>query len=366
MSIGGNGIFTLKQSTLNVKSHSNSSQTVISLAIPNTAVNVVLSGNNTTFNLNTFPSVINVSSLTNLTINSNSVANTYSYNITPIFGSSILLTLSFLDSNLQFSNSGGGGNSTPFGLPLLFNDGFESGDLTHTQNSISWASSGSTVVSNLNSNGGTRSLKYTFASGATSTAEQRFDLGQPYVELVLMFDLYYPDGTESYGGAAFAEGPSNPNNNKFFRLWRGTQSDGNNGYDTFDTKTGASTLRNNTGNNRATLIQEYGKNLGGVGEFGSGSQADAGSFSSFVTLTDLGHWMNVQIHVQAATSAGNNGIIETWKNGTKIMSANNLDIYPSGGDAKNGFDFGYLLGFADSGFVSTTILFIDNVKIYGR
>jgi hypothetical protein len=251
-------------------------------------------------------------------------------------------------------------------LPLLFSDDFSSGDLSHTQNGISWASSTRTAVSSDNSKGGPYSLKFTF--DANSDAEQRFALGTVRTELMLTFDLYIPTGTEAYGGAAYAIPDVNPNNNKLLRLWRGDQSDGNDGYSQFWVKAGASTTRNGSGGAEiARLIQEYGKSGGGVGQFGNGdpTEADAQSYDHFITTADRGTWLAIQIHVKAATAAGNNGVIETWKNGTQVASCSALDIYP-GSDAENGFDFGYLLGFANSGFASTTYLFIDNVKIYGQ
>lgn len=254
--------------------------------------------------------------------------------------------------------------NNPIGLPLLFSDSFESGDLSHAQSGISWASSNRTAVSNQNSNGGTFALKFTFDSN--SVAEQRFSLGTAYNELVFTYDLYVPNGSESYGGASYLPVIVNPNNNKFMRLWRGDQSDGNNGYSSFWLKSGASTTNNISGSNICRLIQEYGKNGGGVGQFGSGSQADAGNYASYFTTADLGTWIAVKMHYKAATSAGNNGVIETWKGGTQVASFSGADIYPSGGAAQNGFDFGYLLGFANTGFAATTYMFIDNVKIYGQ
>jgi hypothetical protein len=259
----------------------------------------------------------------------------------------------------SFSGTGVASSS----LPLLFSDDFSTGDLSHTQNGISWAGSARTAVSSQNANGGVYSLKFTF--DANSDAEQRFDLGSARSELLITFDLYIPNGTESYGGTAYSIPNVSPNNNKVLRLWRGDKSDGNDGYSQFWVKAGASTTRNTSGSDIARLIQEYGKSGGGVGEFGSGAQADAQSYDHFITTADRGTWMAVQIHAKAATAAGNNGVIETWKNGITIASANTLDIYP-GSAAQNGFDFGYLLGFANSGFAATTYLFIDNVKIYGQ
>lgn len=258
-------------------------------------------------------------------------------------------------------SSGSGGR-----LPILFTDTFESGGLTHTENGISWGTSGGVTVSTQNSNGGTQSAKFTMLAGSTSGAELRFDLGATYSEWDCSFDLYIPNGAESYGGAAYSHGASNPANNKFFRLWRGDKTDGNDGYSSVYWRIGASTERGSTsgGMSQSDLQAEYGQN-GSVGPNGSnGTGPDAGSSANFIALADRGAWMSIYIYCKCATAANNDGVIQIKKNGVSLINSTNLQFYPDSGN--NGADFGYLLGFANSGFAADTLLFMDNVIMGAR
>jgi hypothetical protein len=256
--------------------------------------------------------------------------------------------------------------ATPYNLPLLFSDDFESGNLNHTENGVAWEGGAFTSVSTQNSNGGTRSLRFAFqgsGAGGEATAEQRFSFTTPLLELAIEFDLYYPDGGESYGGAAYVIREASGNNNKFMRLWRGNKSDGNDGYSSHYFKTGAEN-RPGGGGGIANIYPSYGVNGGGIGPRGSTGTGPTFTTNSFVASGDLGAWHHILFYSKCGT-VSDGGVIEIWKNGVLIGTVEDIDIYPSGGSSQNGVDFGYLLGYANSGFTSQTLLFIDNVKIYG-
>lgn len=342
-------------------------------------------------------------------------------------------------------DSAGVGMSTngsgPFpGLSRLFTDNFETGDLTHTEGGVSWGSSAATSVSTLNPFLGSFSLKFTFASGVNSWSEQRFSLGATYNKIGCTFQLYIPNGSESWGGAAYSHGPSSPSNNKFFRTWRGNPADGNNGYTNKYFETGASFERgaNAGGMNQSDMQIEYGENgtVGPNGSQGGGFQPSAAIYSGWVAAADRGQWMSISYYTQTATGAqfvgsvsgttltvtsmisgtiqtgsylidvandgsllqkgtkitgfgtgsggmgtytvnnsqtvasetmcsdNGDGVVQISKNGSLLASSTNLPCFPTTGAANNGFDYGYLLGFANAGFAATTYLFIDNVSIY--
>lgn len=260
-----------------------------------------------------------------------------------------------------------------FGLPVIFQDDFATGNLTHVDSTtgVKWASSANTSVLSQNPYPGKSfSLRYVFAGNASpgqATAEQRFDLVNPYTELQFDYDLYFPNGSEGFGSAAYtvrANGTST--NNKFLRVWRGVRTDGNDGYNTFYTKWGGSLDRSASG--AARMYNEYGKNLGGVGEFGAntGTEPDAGNTDPFIRNSDLGTWVHITVHIKCASAANNDGVLTVYRNGVIMNNATNLPQYPSGGAAQNGCDFGYILGFADSGFTSTTYVYLANVVIRGK
>jgi hypothetical protein len=253
----------------------------------------------------------------------------------------------------------------PYDLPLLFSDDFETGNLNHTENGIAWEGGAFTSVSTQNANGGTRSLRFAFSgtgAGGEATSEQRFSIETPLLEMLVEFDLYYPDGSESYGGAAYTIRESSGNNNKFIRLWRGDKTDGNDGYSDHYFKTGAENRPGSGG--IANIYPSYGVDGGGIGPSGSTGTGPTFTTNGFVTADMLGSWHKIWFYSKCATAL-EGGIIRVYKNEVLIGEVEDIDIYPSGGASQNGVDFGYLLGYANSGFSAQTLLFIDNVKIYG-
>lgn len=263
-----------------------------------------------------------------------------------------------------------GGLPNASGLPLLFFDNFASGNLTHTQNGVSWGGVTRTaVVANPTgqtppSGASANVLQFTFDSN--DEAEQRYVLGNgPYLEAQIQWDIWYPPG--------FVDGSGTPTNNKVLRWWHGDTTDGNDGYSSFYVKAGASTTKG-TSPNLCNLIQEYGSNLngGGEGQFGNNGSpqagppfADAGSVASMITTSDLGNWMTWKFHVKCNTSANNNGVIQSWKNGTQVISTSGLPFYTNT-SAQNGFTFGNILGFANTGYPVTTLLYVTNVFIWAQ
>jgi hypothetical protein len=243
----------------------------------------------------------------------------------------------------------------------IFADDFESGDLRKTQGTVKWSGSNNTSVTTQIARSGTRSLRFRFeggSSGADSWAEQRFNLGQDYKELYIEFYAYYPNGSEGLGAKYVHRNDTGTNNNKFVRVWKGDQNDGNNGYSSYWIKGGASTTPDGGG---SRLIEEYGWNGSGVGT-GPGSAPDAASIDDFITAAQLGKWTHFKVHVKAATTGQNNGVIEVWRDGAKLASSTNLPWYPTNGQA-SAFNYGYLLGWANSGFASETNVYIDDVRI---
>ena len=233
---------------------------------------------------------------------------------------------------------------------LMFTDGFETGDKSHTENSVAWGGSTNAAVQASRGNPG-YALQFTFtgtASGSDATAEQRFDLGALYSELTITFDLYVPDGAEAWGGAAYAHRNDSPNNNKFFRLWPVTYDD--------RTKVGASLLRSsNQGVSVSDTRSEWAVDGGGVGTKGAAA-------ASIITPSDLGTWIAIKLYCKAAT-ASVDGTLQIYKNGALIIDNDGtVDNYHA--EHPEGWRFGYLFGWSNSGFDATTYLQVDNVRIY--
>lgn len=242
----------------------------------------------------------------------------------------------------------GGVGITPF-----FSDGFESGDFSTTQNGVTWSGVGDADVTVQSGRGvdGTKSAQFRFvgtAPGGDAGAERRFDLGALYTELTIAFDLYIPDGTEAWGGAAYAHRADSPSNNKFFRLWPADYND--------DTKVGASfwttTDSGVISKTRSEWVQPQNTSIGEAGV----------ARAAFINNSDRGAWIAVKIYCKAATSTAN-GTMRIYKNGAlAIDNSNAVDNYRAA--LPEGWRYGYLLGAANSGFDATTYLQIDNVKFY--
>jgi hypothetical protein len=262
------------------------------------------------------------------------------------------------------TNTAGGGGPQ-------FTDDFSSGDLSKVQSGISWASSTNAAVYTGFGRSGNNCLRFTFAGGAAgsdSFAEQRFDLGagSNYTNVTIEWWAYYPDGTEGLG-PKFVHRSDSPGNNKLFRLWKGNRGDGNNGYSSYYHKHGASSDRsaNVAGDERAYLEWSDGGEVDSNGSHYNTSAARG--VENFITDAHRGRWIQIKCVNRSATipytSLPSDGIIEVWRDGTRVMNGTTIDSYTWANPTQNGFDFGYLMGWANSGFLQTTYLYIDDVSI---
>jgi hypothetical protein len=88
-----------------------------------------------------------------------------------------------------------------------------------------------------------------------------------------------------------------------------------------------------------------------------------------ITQNDFGKWMTITIHAKKASIANNDGIYELWKKDWEGAQTKLIDIpdgpwwhtKPDGTDG-TGFQYGYLLGWANSGWNEDTTLYIDNIE----
>ncbi len=172
-----------------------------------------------------------------------------------------------------------------------------------------------------------------------ATSEARFDLQAEYKDITMQFDLYIPSNYYH------AKPSDNADNNKFFRLWRVKYSEGE--------QVGASTV----------------SRLNGASAIGADykQQADWGvstamwAYESFITPADLGKWMTIKINAVAPINDINRGIIEIWKNNALILRAREVANSEPG---EQGWRYGYLMGWANSGYREDTTFYIDNVKFW--
>ena len=245
----------------------------------------------------------------------------------------------------------------PYWLPtapdVVFSDSFASDNLSRDVGPATWNAPVNTQVYANRGKGyntttfATSALQFTFngtAPGGDAWAEQRFDLGRVYPELLISFDMYIPDGTEAWGGAAYNHRVESPGNNKFFRLW-GT------GYNDRE-KVGASLFPDSTGTSYSKIRAEWSVGGGGIGEKG---------VARTPFITTLGTWTSVKIYAKAATT-DQYGSMKIWKDDTLVLdNTYGINNYTTG--EAHGYRYGYLLGWANSGFTNTTYILLDNVSI---
>lgn len=226
---------------------------------------------------------------------------------------------------------------------VIFEDDFESGDLSKSRNGFRWTSARDTAVSSERARSGRYSLKFTFEggpSGDDAFSEQRFDLGGNYPEVWVRYDIYIP---QNY---YHRNDPPSANNKGYLYLWSG----------------------------------DYGRPSGpGMGP-NFWPKSDGTSFASHyvwgpgldrhynhlmpnaVEAADRGKWLRIVVHYKYASSRNNDGVAEIWKTRDgvrqKILNIQDGAWYVTG---QPGFSVGYLLGWANSGFDETTVFYIDNI-----
>jgi len=218
-------------------------------------------------------------------------------------------------------------------------DGLSAGGVTIGGKGSAYAS-----VSNTRAKTGTQSTKLTYLANASypnEGAEFGFDLGAEYREVTIDFDWYIPSN--------YVHRNLSPTNNKMFRLWPGTDG-ASAGYNSNE-KIGASMWR--VADNQSNIQVDWNFNGEGLGPKGS-------AYSNWVTSADFGTWVTVKIYCKAPTSSNSaDGIIRIYKNGVQVVNETNVNSWTSG--QSHAYRYGYLMGWANSGYAAQTDFFIDNV-----
>ena len=271
--------------------------------------------------------------------------------------------------NVVVSASGG---SLP--APTLFADSFESGSMAAPTASVDtanfawgahnysylvdvntdqilWRSSGaSTEVITPNdweAKAGSRALRFNYRAGE-SMSEQRFSI-DPQTELWVRYWARVPTN--------FRHGSGGATNNKFFAIWMNAEGD----YSLAGEGSTVAWEFWNDGSDGSEIAFHSSDETFSV----MGSHQQLTPFISYPA--DQGRWMQVVLHVKAATSTdSNDGIIEMhrrWEDEssfTQIHYTNTADIgVPSGLDA---FAFGYFMGWSNPAYTDQTEWIIDDVE----
>lgn len=192
------------------------------------------------------------------------------------------------------------------------------------------------------------SMRFDFPPGRDTWAEQRFALDTAMPEIWISFWLKIPIN--------YRHSSASPGNSKLFALWM----------DDYSAKGAGPTViwefwHDGSGGSR--LAYHY--SPGGYKTANSHKQ-----HTSFIKYPqDQGRWMQVVLHVEAATRPGsNNGLIRTyrrWENETRFTMLHEdraADIGPASSGPR-GWKAGYILGWSNGGYTQQTEFLVDDFKI---
>lgn len=226
-----------------------------------------------------------------------------------------------------------------------FTDGFESGDLTHTENGANWfeGSYPEATVSSTVARTGTYSARFRYASGVN--AEQRFDLGANKTDVWIRYYVYFP--------ANYTHKTTTSYNDKFIRLW----SDNSN-YTGDRVKVGSS-LYYDSAYKAQVVLEAYETYPDNLSCSLSGTSMDVlTSWGHWhLTADDLERWIEFKFHFKVDSGAGD-GALEMYVDGVKQIGDTSLS-WASAPCANPYFRTGYLFGYA-----YTSAILTENMDIY--
>jgi len=251
--------------------------------------------------------------------------------------------------------------------PALFSDDFESGTLSHAENNIAYLERISVSASADRAYSGNYSAKFTFpdaASGADPWAELRFGKFDDLNEIWIGYKLWVP------ANYYHRIGPDSSNNKGLFMFWNagGHDDNGNNGYDVAPHLMYSSFQPGDNGNS----TMDVGWKTDGATSHHYIEQddgPDGDQINIIDRATDLGRWIDFVCRVKVCDLGQSNGIFQIWKDGVRIWSltdaTNRAGSNPSDANAiaNNPLQYGYILGWANSGFDNETSLYVDDLKI---
>lgn len=196
--------------------------------------------------------------------------------------------------------------------------------------------------------GGTHALRFRYAAGNAGQSELRFTLGShEEPDVWLRWDLRVPINHlhESVGGGA--------DNNKILRLWHTD-------YSGPGAKVGMEFREDGSGGSVFYL---------NAADNGTGSAQISVNQPFAVVPDDRGRWMRLIFHAMCETSAGaSDGVIQCWRKWedeggyTLVHEETGLGLVRGDGTVA-GFNVGYLMGYANSGYNSDTEWLLDNFTI---
>jgi hypothetical protein len=211
---------------------------------------------------------------------------------------------------------------------------------------VRWTDYPAVDVTSVIARTGTRSARFKqgIPDGDGDWAELRFGGMPNLTEVFLQFYLFMPKGNESpFVGPKVAA--ANGANDKFFRLFAETYAQ--------PPEIGASTWGGMLGREYF-----YSYDNGTVLGMGEGEAPYPPKYALF-TDANMGRWVRVRIRGKVSGADNRSGVIQVWIDDALAINSTALHNYPPGG-ARNYYVNGYLLGWANSGFLPGQKMYIDD------
>jgi hypothetical protein len=240
----------------------------------------------------------------------------------------------------------------------LFQDGFETGDLTHTDRGVYWVGGNATRIRTIVEDpaahiyNGIYSLRFRYAGvpdDEDGISELDFDLGAEYPEIWVEYYIHIPVNYIHRTQAG-------SDNNKWFYL--------------ADTKVEAdyyvkALLETFPGNGVDGSLDQarpmWGTNLLKGGH--ASSSYGMANPQKLITDDDLGNWLRFRFYFKVGDAGRSNGIFQFWKDDALFISEYGLDNDPVDGQV-HGYRKGYVMGHSNSGFLDDTHFFLDQFTVY--
>ncbi len=234
----------------------------------------------------------------------------------------------------------------------FFADGFESGDMTHTNANFAWTTSASAVVSTEKVHSGNYALKFSFAGdpAVNPGAVQRFAFTEGQTELWTEYWVYFPDGTEGLGA-------------EYLHRYPGTTQHQQQLFELYGPATNQMTLgiRSETsslldGDNKYYPL--WSRRDNGVTMSGQG----ADQLNPALNDDWRGRWVQFRMHYDLSEN-DNDSSVQMWIDGVLSMDNTTLNAgYPNA--AQETLTRGMLFGSAKAGFAADTNVYVDDFKMY--
>lgn len=271
---------------------------------------------------------------------------------------------------------------------VLFQDSFESGDFSHSENGISWTRAVRTTVSEENASWGDNAARFFYPGSSSLTAdawsELSFDLNSDHKikELWIRYDLFIPanykhrvtGGSENNKGLAMLWGEqyTSPSVRSSFNFWPSEMRFTAEAADAGDSFITTESTRNGWSTGHRWSKQQQGDDFRTGIDVGEDSRRDTDESS------DAGRWVAFYMAVRLSDVAPDpadqkrgNGLMAVWKCtlpcGLTELNSENALVYNdelnnwADSESRNFLEHGYLLGWANSGFDEDTVFYMDNV-----